>query len=81
MVVRFLVSTRTLGMKTIPPAPAKEQLVQLVECPRDAWQGLPGQIPTARKVEYLRALIAAGFRQPDAVMSASRTSFPLLPDI
>ena len=28
--------------------------IKLIECPRDAWQGLPGQIPTAVKVEYLQ---------------------------
>ncbi|MGI8430909.1 MAG: hydroxymethylglutaryl-CoA lyase [Chthoniobacterales bacterium] len=67
-------------MKTIPPAPAKEQLVQIIECPRDAWQGLPGQIPTARKVEYLRALIAAGFRQLDAVSFVSPKAVPQLAD-
>ncbi len=33
--------------------------IHLIECCRDAWQGLPGQIPTATKVEYLKALIAA----------------------
>ena len=35
--------------------------VKIVECPRDAWQGLPGLIPAERKAAYLRALIAAGF--------------------
>jgi len=28
--------------------------VKLVECPRDAWQGLQGHIPTDLKVDYLR---------------------------
>src|SRR5438093_786703 len=41
--------------------------IKLIECPRDAWQGLPGQIPTERKAEYLRGLVAAGFRHIDAV--------------
>src|SRR3984893_7707297 len=41
--------------------------VKLVECPRDAWQGLPDFIPTEYKVAYLRALIAAGFKHIDAV--------------
>ncbi|MDP9003849.1 MAG: hydroxymethylglutaryl-CoA lyase, partial [Verrucomicrobiota bacterium] len=45
--------------------------VKLIECPRDAWQGLPRQIPVARKVEYLRALVAAGFRHIDAVSFVS----------
>ncbi len=58
----------------------KEQTVKLIECPRDAWQGLPGQIPTARKVEYLRALIAAGFRHLDAVSFVSPKAVPQMAD-
>jgi hydroxymethylglutaryl-CoA lyase len=54
--------------------------VQLIECPRDAWQGLPRQIPTERKVEYLRALIAAGFRQIDAVSFVSAKAVPQMAD-
>jgi hydroxymethylglutaryl-CoA lyase len=45
--------------------------VKLVECPRDAWQGLPDFIPTEYKVDYLRALIAAGFKHIDAVSFVS----------
>jgi hydroxymethylglutaryl-CoA lyase len=45
--------------------------VKLVECPRDAWQGLPDFIPTEYKVAYLRALIAAGFKHIDAVSFVS----------
>jgi hydroxymethylglutaryl-CoA lyase len=41
--------------------------VRLIECPRDAWQGLAKVIPTDAKVEYLRRLIEAGFRHIDAV--------------
>ena len=33
--------------------------VKLVECPRDAWQGLPRQIPTELKVSYLRGVTAS----------------------
>ncbi len=52
----------------------------LVECPRDAWQGLPGQIPTAVKVEYLKALIAAGFKHIDAVSFVSPKAVPQMAD-
>jgi len=52
----------------------------LVECPRDAWQGLPGQIPTAIKVEYLKALIAAGFKHIDAVSFVSPKAVPQMAD-
>jgi hydroxymethylglutaryl-CoA lyase len=54
--------------------------VKLIECPRDAWQGLPRQIPTERKVEYLRALVAAGFRHIDAVSFVSPKAVPQMAD-
>jgi len=56
------------------------EFVQLIECPRDAWQGLPGQIPTATKVEYLKALIAAGFKHIDAVSFVSPKAVPQMAD-
>jgi len=48
-----------------------ERQITLVECPRDAWQGLPKQIPAEVKADYLRLLIAAGFRHIDAVSFVS----------
>ena len=45
--------------------------VKVVECPRDAWQGLPEMIPADYKVAYLRELIAAGFKHIDAVSFVS----------
>jgi len=45
--------------------------VKLVECPRDAWQGLPEIIPTETKVDYLRELVTAGFQHIDAVSFVS----------
>ena len=45
--------------------------IKIIECPRDAWQGLEKNIPTARKVEYLTALVQAGFRHIDAVSFVS----------
>ena len=47
------------------------ETVKLVECPRDAWQGLPDFIPTQYKAAYLQALIAAGFKHIDAVSFVS----------
>jgi hydroxymethylglutaryl-CoA lyase len=55
-------------------------LIKLIECPRDAWQGLRGQIPTAIKVEYLKALIAAGFKNIDAVSFVSPKAVPQMAD-
>ena len=54
--------------------------VKLIECPRDAWQGLRGFIPTERKVEYLCGLIAAGFRHIDAVSFVSPKAVPQMAD-
>jgi hydroxymethylglutaryl-CoA lyase len=54
--------------------------VKLIECPRDAWQGLPHFIPTERKVEYLRGLIAAGFRHIDAASFVSPKAVPQMAD-
>jgi hydroxymethylglutaryl-CoA lyase len=45
--------------------------VKIIECPRDAWQGLPEVIPTQAKASYLRTLVDAGFRHIDAVSFVS----------
>src|SRR3954462_5078496 len=54
--------------------------LKLIECPRDAWQGLKGQIPTDIKVQYLRALISAGFKHIDAVSFVSPKAVPQMID-
>jgi len=54
--------------------------VKLVECPRDAWQGLQGLIPTDLKVDYLKALISAGFKHIDAVSLVSPKAVPQMAD-
>ena len=56
------------------------ELIKLIECPRDAWQGLPGQLPTALKVEYLKALVSAGFKHIDAVSFVSPKAVPQMAD-
>jgi hydroxymethylglutaryl-CoA lyase len=54
--------------------------VKLIECPRDAWQGLPKVIPAEVKADYLRALVAAGFRHIDAVSFVSEAAVPQMAD-
>jgi hydroxymethylglutaryl-CoA lyase len=54
--------------------------VKLVECPRDAWQGLQGQIPAYIKSDYLKALISAGFKHIDAVSFVSPKAVPQMAD-
>ncbi len=47
------------------------ETVKIIECPRDAWQGLSGIIPTETKVNYLLHLAASGFKHIDAVSFVS----------
>jgi hydroxymethylglutaryl-CoA lyase len=54
--------------------------VKLIECPRDAWQGLKGQIPAYIKVDYLKALISVGFKHIDAVSFVSPQAVPQMAD-
>jgi hydroxymethylglutaryl-CoA lyase len=54
--------------------------VKIIECPRDAWQGLPVTIPSEVKAEYLRALVTAGFRHLDAVSFVSSKAVPQMAD-
>ncbi len=54
--------------------------IKLIECPRDAWQGLKGQIPAELKTNYLQALISAGFKHIDAVSFVSPNAVPQMAD-
>jgi hydroxymethylglutaryl-CoA lyase len=54
--------------------------VKLIECPRDAWQGLPKIIPAEVKADYLRTLIATGFKHIDAVSFVSPKAVPQMAD-
>src|SRR5258707_2253685 len=54
--------------------------IKLIECPRDAWQGLKAQIPSDIKRTYLQALISAGFKHIDAVSFVSPNAVPQMAD-
>src|ERR1700728_2103285 len=54
--------------------------VKLIECPRDAWQGLKGIIPADLKSDYLKALISVGFKHIDAVSFVSPKAVPQMAD-
>jgi hydroxymethylglutaryl-CoA lyase len=54
--------------------------IKIIECPRDAWQGLPGAIPAETKATYLRRLIEAGFTHIDAVSFVSPAAVPQMAD-
>ncbi len=55
-------------------------MVKLVECPRDAWQALPRVLPAEVKADYLRLLIAAGFKHIDAISFVSKAAVPQMAD-
>jgi hydroxymethylglutaryl-CoA lyase len=48
-----------------------QETTKIIECPRDAWQGLPEVISADYKVAYLKELVLAGFRHIDAVSFVS----------
>ena len=54
--------------------------VKIIECPRDAWQGLPQTIPAEVKADDLRALVTAGFRHIDAASFVSAKAIPQMAD-
>ncbi len=54
--------------------------VTVVECPRDAWQGLPQTIPTDEKIKYLTQLVRLGFAHIDAVSFLSPKHVPQMAD-
>ena len=55
-------------------------VAKIIECPRDAWQGLAGFIPTEVKAAYLARLLEAGFRHIDAVSFVSPSHVPQMAD-
>jgi hydroxymethylglutaryl-CoA lyase len=55
-------------------------LVKIIECPRDAWQGLPVKMAAEVKADYLRMLIAAGFKHIDAVSFVAAAVMPQMAD-
>ena len=56
------------------------ETIKLIECPRDAWQGLSREIPTELKARYLHSLFDAGFKHIDAVSFVSPKAVPQMAD-
>src|SRR4051812_8504692 len=54
--------------------------VKIIECPRDAWQGLPNPIAPDVKADYLRKLVDAGFKHIDAGSFVSPGAVPQMGD-
>ena len=58
----------------------EEQRVKMIECPRDAMQGIATFIPTEVKVRYLDALLRVGFDTIDIGSFVSPKAIPQLAD-
>lgn len=54
--------------------------VQIIECPRDAMQGIKSFIPTELKVNYLQALLQVGFDTLDFGSFVSPKAIPQMAD-
>ncbi|MFO0983184.1 MAG: hydroxymethylglutaryl-CoA lyase [Planctomycetota bacterium] len=54
--------------------------VEIIECPRDAFQGIAAPIPTQRKVLHLQVLIEAGFDHIDCGSFVSPKAVPQMAD-
>jgi len=58
----------------------KEDIVSIIECPRDAMQGLKDFIPTEKKISYLNQLLKVGFHTIDFGSFVSPKAIPQLRD-
>ncbi len=54
--------------------------IKLIECPRDAMQGIKNFIPTAKKVDYIQALLRCGFDTLDFGSFVSPKAIPQMRD-
>lgn len=55
-------------------------LMKIIECPRDAMQGISDFIPTEKKVAYLNALLKVGFDTLDFGSFVSQKAIPQMKD-
>lgn len=55
-------------------------MLELIECPRDAMQGIKTFIPTQKKIDYINLLIAAGFHTIDFGSFVSPKAIPQMAD-
>ncbi len=55
-------------------------MVKLIECPRDAMQGIKDQIPTELKAKYINALLKVGFDTIDFGSFVSPKAIPQMRD-
>lgn len=59
---------------------SRMEKVKIIECPRDAMQGIKGFIPTEKKIQYINSLLEAGFDTIDFGSFVSARAIPQLAD-
>ena len=58
----------------------KDPDVKIIECPRDAMQGILDFIPTQQKIDYINKLLTVGFHTLDCGSFVSASSIPQMRD-
>ena len=54
--------------------------IKLIECPRDAMQGIKDFIPTTEKIQYIQSLLRCGFDTIDFGSFVSPKAIPQMVD-
>jgi len=62
------------------PTILEEPKVKIIECPRDAMQGILDFIPTKQKIEYINKLLTVGFHTLDCGSFVSPRAIPQMRD-
>jgi hydroxymethylglutaryl-CoA lyase len=57
-----------------------QNLVKMIECPRDAMQGWKNFIPTEKKIQYINSLLKVGFDTLDMGSFVSARAIPQMAD-
>ncbi len=58
----------------------KMQEIKIIECPRDAMQGVKHWIPTEKKIAYLQSLLRVGYDTLDCGSFVSPKAIPQMRD-
>lgn len=56
------------------------QALEIIECPRDALQGIKTWVPTEQKIRYVQALLKVGFHTLDVGSFVSPKAIPQMRD-
>ena len=65
----------------MPPNTILFRMLKIIECPRDAMQGIKAFIPTEKKIAYINQLLQVGFDTLDFGSFVSAKAIPQMSDI